>query len=295
MNALQIDYFLTVAQNLSFSKSAAELNVSQPAISRQIIALERELGTELFERSKRRIRLTESGEMFYRFFGNYKTELNGLKLRAQMMAGNKLRTVHIGVLNCWNAARFMKPVIREFYQIYDNIQIQLSSYELGSAQQAVLSDREDIILTIEPQNYHIKDIVYESAARIPSILLFAADHALAGQRQLTPFDFKEEQFLVAEGEDAYNTKDLVQSFCRPYGFVPKVQIVGSTDAMINGVQCGLGVCVLDSLSRVLDSPSFKHIELKSKHEVSILWKPQEADDSVKKIVELLHREMEKIG
>ena len=89
MNDLQIEYFLAAARNMSFSRAAQELFVSQPAISRQILALEQELGCPLFERLNRGIMLTVNGEMFYEFF------LNGivgncfdLKLRAKLSLEN---------------------------------------------------------------------------------------------------------------------------------------------------------------------------------------------------------------
>ncbi|MFR5117879.1 MAG: LysR family transcriptional regulator [Eubacterium sp.] len=58
MNDLEIEYFLAAARNMSFSRAAQELFVSQPAISRQILALEQELGCPLFERLNRGIMLT---------------------------------------------------------------------------------------------------------------------------------------------------------------------------------------------------------------------------------------------
>ena len=63
MNDLQIEYFLAAARNMSFSKAAQELFVSQPAISRQILALEQELGCPLFERLNRGIVLTGGGSL----------------------------------------------------------------------------------------------------------------------------------------------------------------------------------------------------------------------------------------
>ena len=61
MNDLQIDYFLAVARHLSFTKAARELFVSQPAISRQILALEEELGYTLFERTNKSVHMTKAG------------------------------------------------------------------------------------------------------------------------------------------------------------------------------------------------------------------------------------------
>ena len=63
MNDLQIDYFIAVARNLSFTKTAEEMYVSQPAISRQISHLEEELGYPLFDRSKKTTQLTPAGEI----------------------------------------------------------------------------------------------------------------------------------------------------------------------------------------------------------------------------------------
>ena len=121
MNDLQIEYFLAAARNMSFSKAAQELFVSQPAISRQILALEQELGCPLFERLNRGIVLTANGEMFYDFFERYRTELSDLKLRAKLSLENKNRVIHLGVLNNWNISGIILPVLREFARQYPDI------------------------------------------------------------------------------------------------------------------------------------------------------------------------------
>ena len=59
-------YFVTVAEELNITRAAAILNISQPPLSSQIMALEEELNTRLFLRGKRRLELTESGQLLYR-------------------------------------------------------------------------------------------------------------------------------------------------------------------------------------------------------------------------------------
>lgn len=74
------------------------------------------------------------------------------------------------------------------------------------------------------------------------------------------------------GEDNDYVTDLIRSVCKPYGFTPKIQPVHSTDAMIMGVQCGLGVAVTDSWSRALDTPGFAYLPLESTHPLSLVWR-----------------------
>lgn len=64
MTIFQIECFLAVAEHLNFAKAAEQLNVSQPAITRQIRTLEEELNTQLFIRNTRWVRLTENGRIF---------------------------------------------------------------------------------------------------------------------------------------------------------------------------------------------------------------------------------------
>ena len=64
MEIRHLRYFCVLAEQLHFTKAAALLNVSQPALSHQIKQLEDELGTQLVERTNRRVCLTEAGEVF---------------------------------------------------------------------------------------------------------------------------------------------------------------------------------------------------------------------------------------
>ena len=75
MNQLQIDYFKAVAHYKNFTRAAEELYVSQPAVSKQIAALEAELGVRLFIRKGRSLELTLSGEVMYEYFVRTAVEL----------------------------------------------------------------------------------------------------------------------------------------------------------------------------------------------------------------------------
>ena len=67
MNTFQLECFLSVANFLNFSKAAKSLNITQPAISHQINALETELGAKLFFRTSKNVRLTQAGHLFTQY------------------------------------------------------------------------------------------------------------------------------------------------------------------------------------------------------------------------------------
>lgn len=287
MNDLQIEYFLAAARNMSFSKAAQELFVSQPAISRQILALEQELGCPLFERLNRGIVLTANGEMFYDFFERYRTELADLKLRAKLSLENKNRVIHLGVLNNWNISGIILPVLQEFARQYPDIKVEVNSYEPRSSQEALQSGKEDVVVTIEPKILNIQGIMHAKVIDLPRVLIYSTANLPDPEKKLTPYDFREDEFLAVAGEDNDFVTDLIRSVCKPYGFTPKIQPVHSTDAMIMGVQCGLGVAVTDVWSRALDNPGFAFLVLESTHPLSVVWKNEEKDPAIDCFVELL--------
>lgn len=278
MNDLQIEYFLAVAKHLSFTKAARELFVSQPAISRQILAMEEELGYTLFERTNKSVSLTETGEMFYRFFTDYKTELNNIKVHAQLISENHQRTLKLGINNNWDISPFFLPAMEAFRQLHDQVLVQLYSYDVNDMENALTSDAVDLVMTIDPMISELRGVSCMSLGQVPRVLLYSTTREYTKGAQLTPVDFADETFLVVtEGDPSFYGQDLVRGFCRPYGFVPKVLGVNSTDSMMAGIQCHMGVAIVDQWSRELHHPDFGYITLDSAHQVHIMWKTKWED------------------
>lgn len=287
MNDLQIDYFLAAARNLSFSRAAQELYVSQPAVSRQIQALEEELGCPLFIRQNKGIQLSANGEMFYQFFDEYRAQLNDLKLRARLLLEQKSRVVHFGILTNSNISHIINPVLKEFNQKYDDVKVEINSYEPRKTTDAIQSGKEDVVLTIMPTVTNVEGLNSETISNISRVLIYNKKK-YQNAAELSPADFKDEDFLTVSDEDFDFVTDLIRSICKPYGFVPKMQLVRSTDAMILGVQCGLGVAISDIWCRALDNPDFGYVVLDTSHAVTIIWK-EPAAEVVQEFIQILKK------
>lgn len=297
MNDLQIEYFLSVAKHLSFTKAARELFVSQPAISRQILAMEEDLGYTLFERTNKSVKLTETGEMFFRFFTDYKNELNNIKVHAQLISESRQRVLRLGIVDHWDISPFFIPALNAFQKDHGQVRVQIYSYDVNEMENALSMDAVDMIMTIAPVPGEGKGVSSTELCKIPRVLLYSRNHRLTEEKDLlTPVDFEEETFLVVcEGEHCFYGEDLVKGFCKPYGFVPKVLAVNSTDSMMAGIQCQMGVAILDTWSREFSHPEFGHIILDSSHSVRLMWKTRWTDQVVQDFIVCLEEAIGQIS
>ena len=187
MNDLQIDYFLAVARHLSFTKAARELFVSQPAISRQILALEEELGYTLFERTNKSVHLTKAGEMFNQFFMEYKIELNNIKIHAQLLSESEQRIVRLGVVNCWDVSPFLPEAVRRFYERNEKVTLRINSYEVNCVENMLISEVEDMVISIDPNVVDQEEITGIDLCELPRMLLFSAKHPAGSKAGFNAF------------------------------------------------------------------------------------------------------------
>ena len=96
MNLRYLQTFVSIAEAGSIARAGARLNVSQPAASRQVLALEAELGVRLFDRIGRRLRLTSEGEDLLRQSRRLLVEADLLKARARALKGGHTGVLRVG-------------------------------------------------------------------------------------------------------------------------------------------------------------------------------------------------------
>lgn len=102
IDTLSIAYFLEVARCLNFTKAANALYVSQPAISRKVAALEKELGCPLIDRTSKSVVLTPAGKEFQKYFTKMMSELDDMVIKVRGMSQEKAGKVSLGVFQEWD-------------------------------------------------------------------------------------------------------------------------------------------------------------------------------------------------
>jgi DNA-binding transcriptional LysR family regulator len=191
----QLEYFVAVADELSFSRGAARVHVVQSAISTAIAKLERELGIELFDRSRLRITLTGAGTAF---LAEARGTLNAARRARDSVAqfhGQLSGTVDIGILQS-SGPIDLPAVLGRFHRKHPLVSVRLRQSTGGSAGHlAAIADGSLeialIALTDKPPN----GVTMQALTSEPLFFLCRPDHPLAEREHIAVTDLAAETFV----------------------------------------------------------------------------------------------------
>src|SRR5216684_5412947 len=125
MKLRQLQFFIAVAEELSFSRAAIKLHVAQPSLSTQIKALEDEVGARLFERDKRHVSLTPAGRRFQNRVASVLSLADSAKAEARSTERGQLGTIDLGYTAMSMFSTALPHAIRRFRQQVPNVVITL--------------------------------------------------------------------------------------------------------------------------------------------------------------------------
>ena len=151
MDTQALTAFLAVAESGSFSTAAERLFLTQPAVSKRIAQLEQQLGTRLFDRVGRRIRLTEAGEALLPRARQVLLDLEDMGRAISNLTGTVSGTLRIGTSHHIGLHR-LPPVLRRFSREYPDVKLDIHFIDSEEAWEAVLhGDLEMGVVTLPPQ------------------------------------------------------------------------------------------------------------------------------------------------
>ncbi|MGH1543491.1 MAG: LysR family transcriptional regulator [Arenicella sp.] len=145
MNINFMRYFVTVAETKSFTAASKKLNIAQPAISMALSKLERELGSELINRSKRKFELTYSGEVFLKHCINILNSTDNAITEIREINNLEQGSIKIGAPSLFSNAR-LPEIIDEFRALRPNLSLQIRSGDSQSLQKMILSNEFDVVM-----------------------------------------------------------------------------------------------------------------------------------------------------
>lgn len=217
MLARHIQYFLAVAEHQGFTKAAAALHVSQPALSQQVRQLEESLGAQLFDRSGRTTRLTDAGEVYLR---------HALQASQALQAGQ--RAIHDvsdlsrGALRIAVTPTFttylVGPLVEAFHGRYPNIRLTVREVAQEQMESHLLADELDVGIAFDQAHAHDIDA---SALLVETLaLVVGRQHPLAQARAIGLEALNGESLILLSKEFA--TREQIDRYCNQHGIRPRV-------------------------------------------------------------------------
>jgi DNA-binding transcriptional LysR family regulator len=241
MELRQLRYFVAVAEEGNISRAAKRIFMTQPALSRQIKALEEEIGQCLLERQAHSIRLTPVGADLLR-------EARELLQRADLMlervrsAGRSLR-LRVGYAPSL-AAGMLSAAVENFTQTHPDARVELFDLSTAEMLAGLENDKLDIALTVR-QPRESRGLKWTPLVRASWQLAVSHHHPLARRSLVTPADVARERLLVFCRRDFPEYWGLITGWLRNHAQHPTIAgEYDGVDSLMAAVESGLGVALV---------------------------------------------------
>ena len=239
MDLAELQVFLAVATERSFSRAAARLHRTQPAVSQAIKRLEEELDERLFDRSSKGGRLTEAGEILL----DYAERLTRLKDEAEgaVRELQDLRRGRVLIGANEGAVHVLLPVIEQFRRDHPHAQVEVRRVPARQVAREVLSRSLDFgVLTFAPRERGLQTL---ALGEDELVMLISPAHPLAGRSRITMEELGR-QTVIAHNEASPARERVLRLYEQQHTSI-NIQIgLPSLDGIKRAVEMGLGVALL---------------------------------------------------
>lgn len=245
MNSKQLQYAVELSRVLNISQTAEKLNITQPALSKQILTLEKELGITLFDRSTTPLKLTRAGELFISEATEILFKEERLKhLMQDFKTGDKGRLT-IGI-SPFRASFFIADVIKKLQQEYSGLQVVLKEEKSGELQKLATDGLVDFAIINLPVDEAMLDVIELE----PEPIVLALKRSFLGlikgyknRKEIDLKDCKDIPFIALSKNQ--ELRKLFDKLCITCDFSPNItaEVVGITTAW-NFAKEGIGAAVL---------------------------------------------------
>ncbi|MEQ8405757.1 MAG: LysR substrate-binding domain-containing protein [Oceanicaulis sp.] len=278
----QLEYFVAVAEHRAFGPAADALAVTQPSLSKQIAALEAELGLVLFERSSRKVRLTEAGAALLEDAGAALSAARAFKAHARRLAGDSLRRLRAGVLPSIGA--YFMPRLRE--RLNTSMPDMRISLVEGASRDLLArlgsGELDFVVASLSDADGYVHRALFDETLWICS----APDDPLMDEDGPVKPEALQGRYLLTLGPEFHITR-IVERLAAQAGARLSEDYRGvSLDAVRQMAVSGAGVAVLPSLyalGEAIRDPAFKVRRIdapEAVHPVRLYWRKSAAETAL---------------
>ena len=252
----QIQYFSAVAEYGSFRQASARLNITQPTLSNQVAAMEKTLGLQLFERSRKGINPTPEGRELLISARRVLEEAQGFTNQAALLSGGGMGTYRLGVTPTLGPD-LLPHLLGPIHARYTDLKLYVREDAPSDLESGLINGQHDLILTTQP--VMSTDLVVSPLMREPLKLALAQDHRLGNKPRINRMDLLGEPVLTISEHHLFHRQ--ITELCEKVGAVVRRDYEGtSLDTLRQMVVMGMGIAFLPALyvkSEIRDSSELR--------------------------------------
>ncbi|WP_219419039.1 LysR family transcriptional regulator [Pseudonocardia nigra] len=250
MHHRRLQYFVAVAEELSFTRAAERLQMAQPPLSHQIGLLEKDLGAQLFDRSRRAIRLTAAGRALLPEARRLLADLDRTTRMVRRIGEGSVGRLSIGFVP--SAANGDLPdLLRAYRTGHPDVELVLREMEPDALVRSLHDRQLDVALLYLPVTD--PELVWRHVATEVLLLALPAHHPAGAAESVNLQDVRDEPFVLPEQHDVPGLHSRITQLFADAGVTPHVaqQGVWMVQTVLGLVAAGIGLAVVPSSAATL--------------------------------------------
>ncbi len=291
MNTDQLRYFLAVARCQSFTEAAKEVYITQPAITHQIAALEKELGTPLFKRTTRSVSLTEAGKLFTDYARQILSQQENAQRNLQMLRESGSKRLRIGYL-CAPCLHFLPQILTDFRNQYPQVELALVRDHATGLLNMAEQQPFDFLFSVYYDLKRLQGYTCQKLTTDYYCLVCAKDSPYLDGNTIDYEKLSDETFLfLSRDSGAYMYKQGLQ-ILRELGITPSsIREYPQIDDVLFAVQCKVGVSIMPRYVREYLGGDLVFVPISSSGlniDFGVAWRENYENPAVKWLLDLLN-------
>jgi DNA-binding transcriptional LysR family regulator len=267
----QFRYFVTVAEELHMARAAERLGIAQPALSQQIKVIEQQIGTQLFDRSNRRLTLTETGEAFLEGARRALEQANFALSVARGIACGEAGQIRIGYVGSAMVHRDFPRFLADFRADFPNVELTFRVMTVAEQVAALLASEIDVAVVRDAVPDAPRTLLARRLVGERLIVALPEGHAAAARDAVDLADLASEAFLFPSDPPGYGLTQSILDVCQTAGFQPRIDMrVLDLCSIVGLVVAGCGVAVLPECLESLNVPGIRYRPLTDERALSEL-------------------------
>ncbi|MFK5633909.1 MULTISPECIES: LysR substrate-binding domain-containing protein [unclassified Ornithinimicrobium] len=295
MELRHLRYFDAVARTLHFGRAAEQLHIAQPALSRAVRQLEREVGVTLLHRTTRTVELTDAGRAYVEEVRDVLRRLDHATRAARRAEAGVTGTLRLGVTGT-AAYGYLPRVAQVLTTALPQVHLQVHTEMLTPDQErALVGDRLDLGILRPPLSEG--GLEHVVVRREPLVLALPAGHPLAASSEtddVVPLAaLHGEPFVTYAHTSGSVVREAVRSACREAGFEPDAaHEVGETSTLLALVAAALGVALVPESARTLTLPgvSFRATDSAVHVQLAVAWRRDDPSPVLRSVLQALREQ-----